>query len=152
MKIKAKLYNCNIPDRNGVVFQKEAIKKAIDNFNNKPFPNFIHLGTDDIDSPVNLKKIAGTVTLELSEDFCVGRININDSPYGNIAKELINSGVLSCKSFGNGTIVADNVTQFNIDGIALTPQTKYDIDDEEDETELNNRFDNALTIITKQDN
>lgn len=121
------------PNRNNRVYPLEIMKREVENYNK----NFItqnramgELGHPD--SPnVNLERVSHLIKeLKLDGTDVVGRAKLTDTPFGKIAKSLVNEGVKlgvssrglgSLKEDGNGVKTVQDDFQLNAIDIVADP-------------------------------
>jgi hypothetical protein len=100
------------PNRNGRMYSKNILQKEVDRYNEeyvKTKRALGELGHPDTPS-INLERVSHVIT-ELKDDgTCyIGKAKILETPYGNIVKNFIDSGVsLGVSSRGMGTLKPGN--------------------------------------------
>ena len=101
----------NIKNRNGRIYPKEILKREVDRYINEYVKHNRALGElNHPDSPtINLDKVSHLiVSLKEDGDNFIGKAKLLDTPNGNIAKALIDSGVqLGVSSRGMGSLKSD---------------------------------------------
>lgn len=101
----------NIKNRNGRIYPKEILKREVDRYIKEYVATNRALGElNHPDSPtINLDKVSHLITsLKEDGDNFIGKAKLLDTPNGNIAKALIDSGVqLGVSSRGMGSLRND---------------------------------------------
>ena len=92
MELECKIGELGHPNRNGMIYPKDVIEKAIQDYNNKEY-KFGEIGDNITSLNVDLQHISHKVNeIKLKDDNLCVNIELLDTPSGNIAKELINAG------------------------------------------------------------
>jgi len=98
-KVKAKIMNFDIPNRNGRVYQSDKMNKAIQEYlkNNEIRLGRISSGSNcpgDIDHPVTFSEASHKIDeLTIEGNELVGNIEILDTPQGQNVQALLDSNV-----------------------------------------------------------
>lgn len=124
--IEGVFMQANMQNRNGRVYPLEILQKEVARYNEQFVSKGRALG--ELGHPegpqINLERVSHKITSLVQEgDNFVGRAEVMDTPYGNIVKSFIKSGVqLGVSSRGMGSIVTRNgMNEVQEDFMLATP-------------------------------
>lgn len=112
--IKGVFLEADIKNGNGRIYPLKIIEREIENFNNLYIKTNRAVG--ELGHPenlsINLDRVSHLITeLKLEKNFGIGKAKIIDTPFGQIAKKLMENGVkLGVSSRGVGTL-KENIVQ-----------------------------------------
>lgn len=113
LKIKGPFLSAETKNKNGRIYSKELIEREVYRYNRDKIEKGRSVGTLDHDpSPtVALDRVSHLIeSLQMDGKYAIGVAKILETPMGNVAKSLINSGVsLGVSSRGVGTLSGSNV-------------------------------------------
>jgi hypothetical protein len=98
MKIKAKIYEADMPNANGIMYPKEELEKAVAEWNNgERFVTYEdYTGPENYDSAedhynIDPSKVAGKCELNMEGNFVVANIDVNDTSSGKMLIDQLES-------------------------------------------------------------
>jgi len=161
--VQGVLQRANAKNQNQRVYPKELLTREVESYKKKINEGLSGGELDHPDSSVvNLKNVSHKITnLWWNNDDVVGTIEILSTPAGNIAKELIKSGIqLGVSSRGMGsttmkegkTIVNDDFNLICWD-LVSEPSTHgaylYPMNENVDKTQMNQKLNNINDLIIR---
>jgi len=90
MNISVKIYKCDVPNANAVIYPRDELEKAVHDYN-KSDNNFVTFETYPPKLPIDLSKVCGKAQLEFNGEYVVANIKLLDIPIGDIVKDMLMS-------------------------------------------------------------
>lgn len=138
--LKARIYKADTPNLNGVVYPREELEKAVQEFNKK-----VHFATLDKYPPKDdIVKAVGVVSLEMQDDYVVANISeIAGGPL-SVLETLSEIDPIIVMPVATGTCdEKHHVNDMSISVICVTTRSQVDITDDK---EMFYIFDGELNV------